>query len=371
MSCVLITGGAGFIGSHLADALLADGYDVRALDNLDPQVHANGTRPDYLDSRVDLRVGDVRDAGAVARAIDGVDCVCHLAAAVGVGQSMYQIDRYVDVNERGTATLLQTVARERRITRLVVASSMSIYGEGAYLNADGAPVTPRPRSTRDLRHGDWDLVDEQGRPLVPVPTPESKPAALTSVYAIGKYSQERLCLSVGDAYEIPTIALRFFNAYGSRQALSNPYTGVLAIFASRLLNGRQPMVYEDGQQQRDFVSVDDVAHACQLALEAPAHCTGVFNIGSGRPVTIAEIARRLAVTLEVPDIQPEITERFRAGDIRHCFADVTAAREGLGFEPRVDLDDGLVDLVAWLKTQQAEDRFHEAADELAARGLTA
>jgi dTDP-L-rhamnose 4-epimerase len=371
MSCVLITGGAGFIGSHLADTLLFDGYDVRVLDNLDPQVHIRSGRPEYLDARVDLRVGDVRDAAIVSRALDGVDAVCHLAAAVGVGQSMYQIDRYVDVNDLGTATLLQMLTQRRGIRRLVVASSMSVYGEGAYVNEEGQRVVIGTRSAQQLRLGQWDVLDERGRPQRPVPTAEDKPVALTSVYAVCKYAQERLCLCVGPAYEVPTIALRFFNVYGSRQALSNPYTGVLAIFASRLLNGRRPIIYEDGTQLRDFVSVRDVAEACRLALEAPPECTGVFNVGSGGPVSIAEIGERLAATLDVPELTPDITGRYRIGDIRHCFADITAARTHLGFSPRVALDDGLVDFVAWLRTQQAVDRFTQAFDELAARGLTA
>jgi dTDP-L-rhamnose 4-epimerase len=371
MPFVLITGGAGFIGSHLADALLAHGYDVRVLDNLDPQVHPDGEPPAYLDERAELYVGDVRDASAVMRALDDIDLVCHLAAAVGVGQSMYQIDRYVDVNDLGTATLLQAIAERRQIARLVVASSMSVYGEGEYENPEGQRVVGMARSARQLRLGQWEVTDEAGRLLVPVPTSEAKPAALTSVYAICKYAQERLCLAVGEAYEIPTIALRFFNVYGTRQALSNPYTGVLAICASRLLNGRRPIVYEDGQQQRDFVSVHDVAEAIRLALEAPPATTGVFNIGSGEPISIAEIARRLAATLGVPQLAPDIPGKYRIGDVRHCFADISAARRELGFSPRMPLHAGLVHLVDWLQTQQAVDRFGEATEELAARGLTA
>jgi len=371
MSRVLITGGAGFIGSHLADALLHDGHDVRVIDNLDQQVHGDVDWPDYLDRRVDLRIGDVRDESAVVRALEDVDVVCHLAAAVGVGQSMYQIDRYVDVNDLGTATLLQAIAERRSISRLVVASSMSVYGEGLYTNTGGAPVSVGARSARQLRAGDWDVRDRDGCPAIPAPTPEDKPVALNSVYAVCKYAQERLCLAVGEAYEIPTIALRFFNVYGSRQALSNPYTGVLAIFASRLLNGRRPMVYEDGGQQRDFVSVHDIAQACQAALSAPPHVTGVFNIGSGSPITIADVARRLADALDVPHLEPDITGRCRIGDVRHCFADISAARAALGYRPRVRLEDGLIDLVAWLRTQHAVDRFSEASHELAARGLTA
>jgi dTDP-L-rhamnose 4-epimerase len=256
-SHILITGGAGFIGSHLADALLARGHRVRALDNLAPQVHGDGaTAPDYLDSEVELVVGDVRDAPTVRRALQGVDAVVHLAAAVGVGQSMYQIAHYTAVNNGGTAVLLEALSRAP-VERLVVASSMSLYGEGLYRTADGEARVAPERPLEQLRLGDWDVRGENGESLLPVPTPETKPPSLASVYALSKYDQERLCLLVGTVYGIPTTALRFFNVYGTRQALSNPYTGVLAIFASRLLNGRRPMVFEDGRQRRDFVSVRD------------------------------------------------------------------------------------------------------------------
>jgi dTDP-L-rhamnose 4-epimerase len=371
MTRVLITGGAGFIGSHLADALLAHGEAVRVLDVLDPQVHPDGARPDYLDPDVEFVQGDVRDAQVLARTLDDVDVVVHLAAAVGVGQSMYQIDRYVSVNDLGTATLLQQIIQRTHIRRLVVASSMSVYGEGQYVDAQGNAVVPQPRRAADLRRGMWELTDASGHPLRPVPTTEDKPVALTSVYAMTKYAQERLCLSVGEAYDIPTIALRFFNVYGSRQALSNPYTGVLAIFASRLLNGRRPMVYEDGRQQRDFVSVHDVADACRLAVDAPATTSGVFNVGSGCAISVADLASQLAQSLGKSDLTPEVTRRARIGDIRHCVADISAAREALSFAPRVTLDDGLPELVGWLETQRAVDRFAEASNELVARGLTA
>jgi dTDP-L-rhamnose 4-epimerase len=367
---ILITGGAGFIGSHLADELLRQGYPVRALDVLTPQVHPEGRPPDYLDPEVELMVGDVRDPQAVRRALQGVDGVFHLAAAVGVGQSMYQIQRYVDVNDLGTATLLEALSQGRRVQRLVVASSMSVYGEGEYVDESGARAIPQLRPAHRLREGDWDVRDASGQVLRPVPTSESKATALTSVYAICKFAQERLCRVVGEAYDIPVIALRFFNVYGSRQALSNPYTGVLAIFAARLLNGRRPMVYEDGGQQRDFVSVYDIAHACQLALEAPPEQTGVFNIGSGSPISIAGIAQRLAAAMNVSALAPEITHTYRKGDIRHCFADITRARELLGYEPQVDLETGLAELAAWLEGQSAEDLVDSAHGELAARGLT-
>jgi dTDP-L-rhamnose 4-epimerase len=370
MKQILITGGAGFIGSHLADTLLAAGHRVRALDNLSPQVHGElAGAPDYLSDDVELRVGDLRDRRAVDRALQDVDVVFHLAAAVGVGQSMYRIEHYTDVNNRGTAVLLEALA-ERRVERLIVASSMSVYGEGLYRDSRGRRVESAERTRGQLEAGEWETRGPGGAPLTPVPTPEHKRPSLASVYALSKYDQERMCLMVGAAYGIPTTALRFFNVFGTRQALSNPYTGVLAIFASGLLNGRRPTVYEDGLQRRDFVSVSDVARACQLAMERPESAGEVLNVGSGRSYTIAEVGRRLARVLEREDLEPEITGKYRVGDIRHCFADISRAREVLGFEPRVALEDGLAELAAWLARQVATDRGEEARAELAARGLT-
>jgi dTDP-L-rhamnose 4-epimerase len=366
---ILITGGAGFIGSHLADHLLAHGHFVRALDVLSPQVHGPGAaRPAYLDRDVDLVVGDVRDADVVRRALRGVDAVVHLAAAVGVGQSMYEVERYTSVNDGGTAVLLQALI-ERPVERLVVASSMSLYGEGAYREASGRVVAAE-RTREQLLARRWEPLGADGAPLEPIPTPETKAPALASIYALDKYHQERMGLIVGGAYGIPTVALRFFNVYGTRQALSNPYTGVLAIFAARFLNGRPPLVNEDGAQRRDFVSVKDVAEACRLALEVPAAAGQVFNVGSGQSFTVAEVARRLAEALGREDVAPEITQRYRVGDIRHCFADIGRAREVLGYRPRVSFEAGLEELTEWLEGQIAHDRVGEASDELVARGLS-
>jgi dTDP-L-rhamnose 4-epimerase len=366
---ILITGGAGFIGSHLADELLQHGHRVRALDVLSPQVHPDGARPEYLNVDVELQVGDVRDAAAVARALRGIDAVYHLAAMVGVGQSMYQVADYTGVNGLGTAVLLQALT-EQPVERLVVASSMSIYGEGLYCAPDGTVSVPVERSIAQLRAGDWHVRNAEGEILTPAPTPESKPPSLRSIYALSKFDQERMCLLIGEAYRIPTVALRFFNVYGTRQALSNPYTGVLAIFASRYLNRRPPVIFEDGLQRRDFVSVYDVARACRLALTAETVTYGAFNVGSGEHLTIREVAERMAAALGLEAIEPEITAQYRVGDIRHCFADITVARERLGYEPRVTLDEGLVELADWLGGQQADDRVGTARQELAARGLT-
>lgn len=367
MRNVLITGGAGFIGSHVADALLAAGYGVKALDNLDPQVHPQTSRPEYLDRRVELIHGDIRNREMVDQVLREVDAVVHFVAAVGVGQSMYEIEHYTDVNNRGTAVLLEALI-ENPVKRLVVASSMSIYGEGLYETQDGEQVIQSERPVTQLREGQWEPMDKAGRPLRPLPTPESKPPCLSSIYALSKYDQERMCMLIGRAYDIPTTALRFFNVYGPRQALSNPYTGVLAIFAARLLNNRAPMIFEDGEQRRDFVSVYDIARGVQLALEHPDAPDNVFNLGSGQAFTVREVAQKLAQVMG-KDIEPEITGRYRTGDIRHCYADISLAREVLGYEPQVVFEEAIEELAAWVKQQKAEDMCEQAAAELAARGL--
>jgi dTDP-L-rhamnose 4-epimerase len=366
---ILITGGAGFIGSHVADDLITSGHRVRALDVLAPQVHPNGSRPEYLNPDVELQIGDVRDPQTVARALRGIDAVYHFAAMVGVGQSMYQVADYTSVNDLGTAVLLQALV-EHPVERFVVASSMSIYGEGLYRAPDGSVAVPVERSLDHLRAGDWEVRNAAGEVLRPVPTPESKTPSLRSIYALSKYDQERMCLLIGEAYRIPTVALRFFNVYGTRQALSNPYTGVLAIFASRYLNRRPPVIFEDGLQRRDFVSVYDVARACRLALTAEAAISGAFNVGSGEHLTVRDVATRMAAALGLQHIEPEITAQYRVGDIRHCVADITLARERLGYAPQITLDDGLVELAEWLGGQEADDRVGQARQELAARGLT-
>jgi dTDP-L-rhamnose 4-epimerase len=366
---VLITGGAGFIGSHLADELLRTGHSVRALDSLASQVHGSeGKRPEYLDEEVELIVGDVRDERALRRALEGVEVVYHFAAMVGVGQSMYQICDYTSVNNLGTAALLEALIKNP-VERLIVASSMSLYGEGLYRNREGKLVEICERGVMQLRKHDWELSDDSGV-LLPIATPETKSPCLSSVYALSKFDQERMCMVIGRAYGIPTVAMRFFNVYGTRQALSNPYTGVLAIFASRLLNNKPPMIFEDGLQRRDFVSVKDVAQACRLAMEIEGAAGEVFNVGSGHNYSIREIGQKLAEVLGKQHLEPEITGKYRAGDIRHCFADISKARGLLGYEPRISLEEGLEELVGWLQGQTAEDKVDQARQELLARGLT-
>jgi dTDP-L-rhamnose 4-epimerase len=369
MTRILITGGAGFIGSHLADNLLRRGYQVRALDCLSPQVHGNPPRrPAYLDAEVELMVGDVRDPRAVRRALRGVDSIVHLAAKVGVGQSMYQIEDYIAANNMATAVLLEALV-EKPVRRLIVASSMSIYGEGMYRDPDGNLVPGGERTLQQLQTHEWELRNSRGEPLTPVRTPETKPPALASIYALSKFDQERMCLLVGRAYRIPTVALRFFNIYGPRQALTNPYTGVLAIFAAKLLNDQPPLIFEDGHQRRDFVHVSDVAEGIRLALESGAE-DAVFNLGSGENLSVWQVAKRMAVALNKEEIQPRIAGQYRVGDIRHCFADISRARAVLGYAPKIGFEEGLADLVAWLEGQSAISPAADASHELTARGLT-
>jgi dTDP-L-rhamnose 4-epimerase len=281
---------------------------------------------------------------------------------------MYQIANYTSINNMGTAVLLEALI-ERPVERLVVASSMSIYGEGLYQTASGNTATGLERSLQQLRSHEWEVCDEHGEVLSPLPTPETKQPSLASIYALSKYDQERMCLTAGRAYGISTVALRFFNVYGPHQALSNPYTGVLAIFASRLLNDHPPVIFEDGLQKRDFVNVKDVAQACRLALEVPDAAGRVLNVGSGNAYSVREIAEQLAHTLGKESVEAEITGKYRVGDIRHCFADITQAKTLLGYEPAVGLQEGLEELAEWLEGQVAYDRVADARAELDARGL--
>ena len=366
---VLITGGAGFIGRHLAQALLARGHKVRVLDALIEQVHQGRGRPAELPADAELVIGDIRDESTLITALKGCDSVLHLAAEVGVGQSMYAVDRYTSVNDYGTAMLFQQLI-DRPVRKVVTASSMSIYGEGLYRDVDGRLYEEIVRSGR-AADGGWDPVDAQGRALIPMPTPEGKRPALASVYALGKYVQERLTLTVSPAYGMACSALRLWNVYGPGQALSNPYTGVLAIFSSRIANGQPPMVFEDGEQRRDFVHVRDVAEAFVLALEQDTADGEVFNIGGGEEKTVNQVGQAVARAMNRSDIIPEVTGKTRVGDIRHCIPDIAKARARLGYAPRQDFDEGLAELAEWVARQEATDKVGEARRELEARGLVA
>ena len=364
----LVTGGAGFIGSHLVRTLVAQGDDVVVLDSLEPQVHGD-QRPD-LPPSVELIVGNVGDAALADKALAGADRVVHLAAAVGVGQSMYEIARYTELNTMATARFLERVVAQRPMpTRLVVASSMSIYGEGEYVCEEHGRVAPGPRPEEQLLARAWETACPScGRELRPVGTSEAKPLIPTSIYAINKRDHEEMCLVTGAAYGIAAVALRFFNVYGPGQALSNPYTGVAAIFASRLLNGRPPVIFEDGEQSRDFTHVSDIVQGILRALASEAAVGQAVNLGTGRPTTVAEVAHVISAGMGL-DIEPVRNGQYRAGDIRHCFADPARARELLGFEASVSLEDGFRDLLSWLKHQEAVDRVEAATEELAQRGL--
>jgi dTDP-L-rhamnose 4-epimerase len=367
---VLVTGGAGFIGSHLVETLLANGYRVRVLDALVPQVHGDQTAPLYLDERAEFIRADVCDRAAVDAALDEIDFVFHEAAEVGVGQSMYEIERYVRANDLGTSVLLEAiVARRGQIRKLVVASSMSIYGEGAYACSACGSVYPQLRPTSQLLARSWEVeCPNCSKPVNPIGTPETKPLFPTSVYAVTKQDQEQFCLIVGRSYGIPTVALRYFNVYGPRQALSNPYTGVCAIFSARLLNGHAPIIFEDGEQTRDFVHVSDIVKGNLLALETDRADYQAVNIGTGRPTSVKEVSSLLAAGLG-KDVNPQIVAKYREGDIRHCVADISQARSLLGYEPSVTLEQGIPELLSWVREQAATDQVEHATAELENRQL--
>jgi dTDP-L-rhamnose 4-epimerase len=367
---ILITGGAGFIGRAVCRELLGRGHQVRVLDSLIEQVHGDRERPEDLPQDVELIRADVRNGDAVAKAVKGVDSIIHLAAEVGVGQSMYAVERYTSVNDVGTAVLFEKLI-DTPVRRVVTASSMSIYGEGLYVDADGAFVQTAKREARTSEDQSWDPVDREGRPLTPVATPEWKTPDLASIYALNKYVQERTTMIMAGAYGMEAACLRLFNVYGPGQALSNPYTGVLAIFASRLLNGQKPMIFEDGEQRRDFVYVGDVARAFADALELPQANGEIFNIGSGNDRSVTEVAQELARAMGKNSIGPEIVGKSRIGDIRHCFCDGSKAAETLGFRAAQDFGEGLAELAEWVAQQTADDRVDQARAELEARGLVA
>jgi len=370
---VLVTGGAGFIGSFTVDLLVERGYDVIILDILEPQVH-QGKAPEYLNEKAKFIKGDVRDKELLTRLAKEVDAVIHLAAAVGVGQSMYQIEKYIEYNTRGTATLLDIlVNKENDVKKLIVASSMSIYGEGKYYcEKCEANRYPELRGEEQLANKIWDpLCPECKTPLKPLPTDEDKPLMPTSIYALSKRHQEEICLLTGKTYGIPTVALRYFNAYGPRQSLTNPYTGVCAIFTSRILSNNPPYIFEDGKQTRDFIHVKDVAKANLQALEFNSADYMTVNVGTGKPLSIRKLAEIL-IELYGIKLQPYISSKYRKGDIRHCYADTQRMHKLLNFKPTTNLRDGLTELTEWAKTHrwEAADLFNRALDELRSRKLT-
>ena len=371
MRNILITGGAGFIGSHTADALLSRGYRVRILDNLDPQVHgAARQRPAYLDSRVELMVGDVRVRDDLHRALDGIEAVYHFAAQTGVGQSMYAMQSYCDVNISGTALLLEVLAGSPgRVKKVILSSSRAVYGEGACRCQSCGPVHPASRGRAQLEAGRWELTCPFcGEPVEPIPTDEDLSRTPFSVYALTKQVQEDLLRTFSGSYGIPSVILRYFNVYGTRQALNNPYTGIGAIFTNRALSGKEIVIYEDGLPGRDFVNVRDVVQANLLALENERAENGIFNVGSGERLTVLDLAELIRQRTG-SSVGLEFSGRYRVGDIRDCYADLSRSRSVLGYEPRVSFCGGVDELISWAKGEQLEDRFEEAQGALRERRL--
>lgn len=370
MTRVLVTGGAGFVGSHIVDEYVDAGYDVTVIDNLSEQVHEK--KPEYLNEEAEYVWGDIRDRELMVGLLESVDVLNHQASAVGVGQSMYEIEHYVDVNTLGTARILDIIVDgDIQLEKIIVASSMSIYGEGQYYcDYCNKSRYPSVRTDGQLARNEWEHQCEVcDTKLTPKPTSEKKPRESTSIYAITKKDQEEMALSIGRAYNIPTVALRYFNIYGSRQALNNPYTGVCAIFSSRIKNGNPPLVFEDGEQLRDFIHVRDISRANRAALESDVTDEAI-NIGTGSPRNITEVAETLIELFgKSGEISPRITEDYREGDIRHCYADMSKAESLLGFEPQVSFKEGMRELVEWGRERAATDNFDKARTELEEKGL--
>jgi dTDP-L-rhamnose 4-epimerase len=366
---ILVTGGVGFIGSFLVDKLVEKGHDVRIFDNLEEQVH-RGKIPDYLNKKAEFIRGDVLDYDALKEVIQDSEIIFHQAAMVGVGQSQYQVRRYVQTNTGGTANLLDIlVNEEHEVEKLLIASSMSIYGEGSYECEDCGFVYPELRSEEQMKKEDWEVhCPFCNKILKPVPTKEDKILQSNSIYAITKKDQEEMCLNIGKTYSIPVVALRYFNVFGPRQSLSNPYTGVVAIFLSRIKNNNPPIIFEDGKQSRDFISVHDIVDANLLAMEKNSGNYESFNVGAGRQVTILEIANMLK-ELYNSSVEPEIVGKFRKGDVRHCFADISKIKEKLDFKPKVNFMEGMRELISWSEDVEAKDKVEEATQELKEKGL--
>lgn len=366
---ILITGGAGFIGSFLVDKLVEEGHEVRIFDNLEQQVH-QGKIPEYLNQQAEFVKGDVLDYNALKKVIEDSEIIFHQAAMVGVGQSQYQVKRYVDVNIGGTANLLDILVNsEHNVKKLIIASSMSIYGEGSYECESCGVVYPELRKNEQMRKKDWELhCPFCEKILKPSPTPEEKPSQSNSIYAITKKNQEEMCLNIGRTYGIPAVALRYFNVFGPRQSLSNPYTGVVAIFLSRIKNSKPPLIFEDGNQSRDFISVHDIVEANFLAMNKSSANYEYFNVGAGRQISILEIAN-LIKKLYNSEVKPKILGKFRKGDVRHCFADISKIREKLGFEPKISFMEGMKELMFWSEKIEAKDKVDKATQELKEKGL--
>lgn len=365
---IMVTGGMGFVGSHLIDALVEQKHEVVSFDNLERQVH-QGSKPKYLNKNARYIIGDVRNKSKLKEAVGNAEIIFHEAAMVGVGQSMYEISKYIHSNSYGTSNLLEILANEKhRVKKLIVASSMSIYGEGAYECKGCGKFYPKEREFGALERRDWEVYcpvcnEKAG----PIPTSEDKPLFPTSIYAYSKKEQEDLSLLIGKIYDIPTVALRYFNIYGPRQSLSNPYTGVCAIFSSMIKNDHAPIIYEDGRQSRDFINVKDIVSANIFVMNNPRADYRAFNVGTGRPTTILEIAN-LLTRLYKKKFEPKVVGSYRKGDIRHCYADISGLQK-LGFEPKINFEKGMKELIEWARLVKAKDKVEFADSQLVKKGL--
>lgn len=368
---IVITGGAGFIGQELSKLMVAQGHHVVVVDSLAPQIH--GELPTLsLTPGVEFHRLNVLDLADRPDILESADIVFHFAAETGTAQSMYQISHYVRVNELGTAALLEGIAKcQNRPAKVILASSRSIYGEGAYrLKSDPEKMyQPSPRTKEQLQNHQWELVGSKGEALELIPTPESIPPSPGSVYAATKFSQEMLLNSAASALGFTSIIFRFQNVYGEGQSLRNPYTGIISIFYNRARQGLEIPIYEDGLESRDFVHVSDVVHALSMACTADLESGTCLNVGSGKPTSVIELANTLRTTSGL-NVTTRITGQFRVGDIRHCYADMTAIHQLLGFEPKVSLEQGLGRFCGWASSQPVfQDRLDSATAELKNKGL--
>lgn len=371
---VLVTGGAGFIGSHLVDKLIHEkGYDVTIIDSLEEQVHGrNDHPPDYLNKDAKFNHDSVTDYRKFRDLVGESDIIFHLAAKVGVGQSMYKIKDYIDSNIGGLGNLLDILVNcEHNVKKLVLASSNTVYGEGKYNCSSCGVIYPGLRQTDQLKHKEWDIrCPNCGKIAEPLLTSEDSILTPSSIYAFSKLAQEKMGMMIGETYGINTTVLRFFLTYGTRQSLSNPYTGVCAIFSSRALNGKPPIIFEDGNQSRDFVHVSDICQALILAMEKKAANGETFNVGTGTAVTIGEVAEIITEKIN-SNLKPIYNQNYRIGDIRHCIADISKIKTKLGYSPTLNLKEGIDDLISWIKIKKNNiiENSLKAMEELKQKGL--
>ena len=374
MKNILITGGAGFIGSKLTKKLVSKGYNVTILDNLSKQIHGENQDSESYKSIKDISTfifGDVCNKSDWIQSLQGQDAVIHLAAETGTSQSMYEITRYNDVNILGTSHLLNILANESHsIQKMVIASSRSIYGEGKYLCEKDGVVYPNERNNIDMAKGIFELICNNCKEELSLqPTDEDSRINPSSIYGITKQQQEQMILLMGKSLDIPAVALRYQNVYGPGQSLSNPYTGILSIFSTRILNGNDIDIYEDGEESRDFVFINDVVDATVLALEKEEANNQIFNVGSGVATTVSQVANSLKEFYN-SNVNVTISGKFRLGDIRHNYADLSKIKEALGFSPKFDFNSGISEFVKWVKTQKIkEDKYESSIQELKQKGL--